>query len=147
MTKKRQYYKSTNREYNDIFYQMKIDETLENLKDYCIYMASEVELLIKTNELVKHYLTESTLIRYKGTALTFSLPIKNSYFSDNNFDIKFSDLNGDINLAKQGLLIQYWTNLGALLESSLQMFLAVYHEDFLNSFWGNWNNKLLNSLK
>ncbi|BAM48018.1 hypothetical protein [Amphibacillus xylanus] len=129
-----------NNEYNEKFYQMKTDETLKNIEDYSIYLVSYVELLSKTME-DKNYLTENTLLNYRGIALTFSSPIEKLINSNHKLENKFTQ---DEIAAKRGVLIQYWTNLGSLLESSLQMFLAVYHEDYLNSFWGSWNN---NSIK
>lgn len=129
-----------NNEYNEKFYQMKTAETLKNIEDYSIYLVSYLELLSKTME-DKNYLTENTLLNYRGIALTFSSPIEKLINSNHKCDNKFTQ---DEIAAKRGVLIQYWTNLGSLLESSLQMFLAVYHEDYLNSFWGSWNN---NSIK
>lgn len=129
------------------FSNMEIKETLKWLGQYCVHMARIIEMLNKYKQQNdESYLTDDTFKRYKGLALSLSLPINNfySYVPSNE---QFDDSEEEIKAIEQGLLIQSWATLGSLLESTLQMFLAFYHEDFLKSNWKKWDEKTIRQLK
>jgi len=132
--------------YNETFSNMDIEETLNNLKDYSIYIANIIEILVSYEDQTNNYLTADTFKRYKGQTLLFTFQIKNfnEYFSSN---AQFIDSKTETDALDQAFLSQCWTNLGSLLESSLQMFLSFYSTDFINSNWGIWDKQTIEQLK
>ncbi|MFF2499574.1 hypothetical protein [Peribacillus sp. NPDC058075] len=129
------------------FSKMELNETIKWLGQYCIHMAKIIEMLKQYKGLSNvDYLTDETFRRYKGLALSLSFPIENfrRYVPVGE---QFENPKEEINSVEQGLLIQSWSSLGSLLESTLQMFLAFYHEDFLKSNWGKWDEKTIRQLE
>lgn len=135
------------KEQKEAFSKMELNETIKWLGHYSIHMARIIEMLNQYKEPSnENYLTDGTFRRYKGLALSLSFPIKNF----NRYvpvAEQFDDPEEEIKVIEQGLLIQSWSTLGSLLESTLQMFLAFYHEDFLKSNWGKWDEKTISQLE
>jgi hypothetical protein len=108
---------------------------LEEFTDYFAYAISELkklnyEFVIEINDLI----SEETIKRYRSISKTLKYPYCN--FKEENFSKEL----------EQGFLVQSWSNLGSLLESTLQMFLAFYYRDYTKSTWGTWDSKIIEAI-
>lgn len=130
----------------ETFSQMEVEKTMEWLGDYSIHMVRTIEMLKKYKDISdEDFLTNEAFKRYKGVAMSISFPIKNYNALVNNTEVIESSEN--LEALEQGLLIQSWSSLGSLLESSLQMFLAFYYNDFLKSNWSMWDKKAIEDIQ
>ena len=120
------------------FWEMKLEETLHWIELFSFQFSDEINFLKKYekthSEEVEKLLSERTLNRYKGTALSLSVPYEKY---NNSMDAE------DLNLLEQGLLVQSWSTLGSHLESTLQMFLAFYYRHYIVSNWRVWDEKAI----
>ncbi|KLU59953.1 hypothetical protein CEB3_c33840 [Peptococcaceae bacterium CEB3] len=86
------------------------------------------------NSDVQDLLQENSLRQFLAISDAIGLPLK-----DVNYDIAtlfgFED-----SLEEQSRLMQTWITLGSAIEAALQMFLAIYLEDYKNSDWHKWVN-------
>jgi hypothetical protein len=125
----------------DAFNNMPLEETLKWIEKISCHMASEIDLLKKYEsehaEVIGELLNEETIKRFKGLALSLKFPYRN-YKS-------YSDARTQ-EMLEQGLLVQSWSSLGSLLESTLQMFLAFYYRFYIKSEWYKWDKEAINQI-
>ncbi|MGG0639320.1 hypothetical protein ABE035_04005 [Bacillus altitudinis] len=126
----------------DAFNNMALEETLKWIEKISCHMASELDFLkeyeIEHVEVVGELLNEETINRFKGLALSLKFPYKN-YKSCVNASTQ--------EILEQGLLVQSWSSLGSLLESTLQMFMAFYYRFYIKSEWYKWEKEAINQIK
>ncbi|CEY35381.1 Uncharacterised protein [Streptococcus pneumoniae] len=130
------------KERTDAFKNMPLEETLKWMVKFSYHMASEIDFLKQfeseyTKE-VGELLSEETIQRYKGLALSLQLPYTN---------YKAHADTGTLEMLEQGLLVQSWSSLGSLLESTLQMFLAFYYRFYKDSNWNTWNEESIKQIE
>ncbi|MCY7810651.1 hypothetical protein MOF13_09010 [Bacillus spizizenii] len=125
----------------DTFNNMLLEETLKWIEKITCHMASEINFLKKYEsehvEVIGELLNEETINRFKGLALSLKFPYENykSYVDA-----------GTREMLEQGLLVQSWSSLGSLLESTLQMFLAFYYRFYIKSEWYKWEKEAINQI-
>lgn len=125
----------------DAFNNMPLEETLKWIEKISCHMASEIDFLKKYEsehaEVIGELLNEETINRFKGLALSLKFPYGNyrSYVDA-----------GTQEMLEQGLLVQSWSSLGSLLESTLQMFLAFYYRFYIKSEWYKWEKEAINQI-
>lgn len=125
------------------FLNMDIEKTLNNLGEYSIHMVRVIEMLIKYQAIKNDViLNKNVFNRYKGLAISLSFPYENfkKYISQS---VQFENQEEELCAVEKGLLIQTWASLGSILESTLQIFLTVYLEDYLKSSWNKWDEKVI----
>lgn len=126
----------------DAFNNMPLDETLNWIEKISYHMASEIDFLKKYEsehtQVIGELLNEETINRFKGLALSLKFPYEN-YKSHSDASTK--------KMVEQGLLIQSWSSLGSLLESTLQMFLAFYYRFYIKSEWYKWEKEAIDQIK
>jgi len=126
------------------FLDLKLEETQYWINRYANHLVNTVEILepLAFSEKVSSLLTEETLNRYRGVAYALSFPYKNYKREEAQENTK------NLMALEQGFLVQSWSNLGSLLESTLQIFLSFYHHDYERStFWNIWNENAVSQLK
>jgi len=120
---------------------MPLEETLKWVEKISCHMASEINLLknyeVKHTEVIGELLNKETINRFKGLALSLKFPF-NNYKSYPGGDYK--------EVLEQGLLVQSWSSLGSLLESTLQMFLAFYYRFYIQSEWNKWDEEAIKQI-
>ncbi|MGC7812034.1 hypothetical protein [Bacillus paranthracis] len=130
------------KEKTDIFINMPLEETLEWMVKFSSQLANEIDFLKEFEaeyaKEIEELLSEETIQRYKGLALSLQLPYTNY---KNHTDA------GTLEMLKQGLLVQSWSSLGSLLESTLQMFLAFYYRFYKDSTWNTWNEESIKQIE
>lgn len=123
------------------FKNLELSNSLEWVQRICNYFITESEFLIQfsgdDSHEIKKLLSEDTVGRYKGMVNCLSYPYKNYIECDK--EVK--------NSLEEGFLIQSWSSLGSVLESTLQIFLSVYYKDYLNSDWRVWKEPVIQELK
>ncbi|WP_416043002.1 hypothetical protein [Bacillus halotolerans] len=125
----------------DAFNNMPLEETLKWIEKITCHMASEINFLKKYEsehvEVIGELLNEETINRFKGLALSLKFPYENykSYVDASTQE-----------MLEQGLLVQSWSSLGSLLESTLQMFLAFYYRFYIKSEWYKWEKEAINQI-
>ncbi|MFB4472910.1 hypothetical protein ACDI16_08160 [Oceanobacillus caeni] len=126
----------------DAFNNMPLEETLEWVEKISCHMASEIDFLKdyekEHTETIKELLNEETINRFKGLAMSLKFPYENYK--------RYSDASAKL-LVEQGLLVQSWSSLGSLLESTLQMFLAFYYRFYTKSEWYKWEKEAVDQIK
>jgi DnaJ-domain-containing protein 1 len=86
------------------------------------------------NSDIQNLLSEDSLQQFLAISDAIGLPLK-----DVNYDI--ATLFGfDDSIEEQSRLMQTWITLGSAIEAALQMFLAIYLNDYQNSGWHKWVN-------
>ncbi|MGS2746351.1 hypothetical protein ACVAMH_05440 [Bacillus zanthoxyli] len=130
------------KEKTDTFTNMPLEETLEWMVKFSSQLANEIDFLKEFEteyaKEIEELLSEETMQRYKGLALSLQLPYTNY---KNHTDA------GTLEMLKQGLLVQSWSSLGSLLESTLQMFLAFYYRFYKDSNWNTWNEESIKQIE
>ncbi|MED3201385.1 hypothetical protein ACWKTL_27935 [Bacillus toyonensis] len=125
----------------DTFNSMPLEETLKWIEKISCHMASEIDLLKKYEsehvEVIGELLNAETINRFKGLALSLKFPYGN---------YKCHSDAGTQKMLEQGLLVQSWSSLGSLLESTLQMFLALYYRFYIKSEWYKWEEEAINQI-
>lgn len=125
----------------DAFNNMPLEETLKWIEKFSCLMATEIEFLkrfhVEHTEEIDRLLNEETLKRYKGLALTLKFPDENYKGLPNGVSKELSE---------QALLVQSWSSLGSLVESTLQMFLSFYYSDFIKSGWNVWDTEAITEI-
>lgn len=124
------------------FQDMELDETFKWITKYFIQVANEIEYLkqfeFENVDIFEELLSEKTIKRYQGLALSLPLPYE-------SYKLRKKEMQQEqFEALEQGLLVQSWSTLGSLLESTLQMFLSFYYRFYSNSNWNVWQE---NSLK
>jgi len=113
-----------------------IEELLEIIKkesDGLIQCAIKCVYIDTDNE-IHRLLNEETLKRYEAVNKALKLPLK-------DFDYDFHQVLGAIDeIEEMGRLIQCWITLGSAVETSLQIFLSIYLNDYQKSNWGKWED-------
>lgn len=126
----------------DAFNNMSLEETLKWIEKISCFTATEIDFLktfhLVDSEEIEKLLNEETIKRYKGLVLSLKFPYE-------NYKVLPNDSNKEI--LEQSLLVQSWSLLGSLLESTLQMFLSFYYSDYIKSDWNVWNTKAINEIK
>src|SRR5690606_39188941 len=78
-----------------------------------------------------------TITRFKGVAKSLRFPFQN-YMGLSDPETQHQ--------IEQGLLIQSWSSLGSLLESTLQIFLAFYYRFYILSEWYKWDEEAISQI-
>lgn len=126
-------------ETKDAFIDMSLEETIKWVGEYCVHLSETASRLksfagIDSGE-IQDLLSEETINRYNGLAIVLSFPYE-----------KYRDFQED-SIIEQGLLVQSWSTLGSLLESTLQIFLSIYLGDFTKSTWNTWNTESIEQIR
>ncbi|MEH7489238.1 hypothetical protein [Priestia megaterium] len=126
----------------DAFNNMPLEETLKWIEKISFHMAREIDLLKRYEpehtEVIGELLNEETIKRFKGLVLSLKFPYLNyKSYSDSSTQ----------EMVEQGLLVQSWSSLGSLLESTLQMFLAFYYRFYIKSEWYKWEEEAVNQIR
>lgn len=132
------------KEQSKAFLELKLEETHYWISRYANHLASTVEILepLAYSKEVSSLLSKETLNRYRGVAYSLSFPYKNYKREEGEGD------NKNLMAWEQGFLVQSWSNLGSLLESTLQLFLSFYYRDYINStHWNVWNETTVSQLE
>lgn len=124
------------------FKKMPLAETLKWVEKISCHMASEIDFLKDFEsdypEVLEDLLNEETMNRFKGLAMSLKFPFENfKSYSDEPAKA----------MLEQGLLVQSWSSLGSLLESTLQMFLAFYYRFYVQSEWSKWDKEAIDQIK
>lgn len=122
----------------DSFDNMNLMDTLNHIELFATSFAERLEVL-KNLEMnysteVNELLSSETLQRYKSNVKTLKFPYRN-YISEL----------GEASL-EEGFLIQSWSSMGSILESTLQMFLSLYYRDYINSRTNLWNENVIDKI-
>mgnify|MGYP001388102512 CR=1 FL=1 len=124
----------------DEFTEMPLEEALKWIYKISGHLANEIyflkEFLGEHTEEISELLSEDTIARFKSVAYSLQFPFL-SYSKSSDDDKK---------LLEQGLLVQSWSALGALLESTLQLFLAFHYRDYIQSEWSKWNTEAIEQI-
>ncbi|MFC9778346.1 hypothetical protein [Paenibacillus chitinolyticus] len=125
----------------EAFNNMPLVETLKWVERINSQFANEVEFLkqfqVEHKAEINELLSEETIGRYKSVARALSVPYK-TYRMEKDPELQ--------SLLEQGLLVQSWSSLGSLLESTLQMFLAFHYRDYIKSDWFKWDEAAIDQL-
>lgn len=125
----------------DEFNNMPLQDTLRWIEVISGQLANEVDFLKQFQgeyqEEINELLSEETISRFKSVAAALSAPYM-TYRSYGNPEIQA--------VREQGLLVQSWSSLGSLLESTLQMFLAFYYRDYIQSEWYKWDESAIDQI-
>ena len=117
----------------------------------CEYVSQDKEITRLLSETsLNQFLAITSVLKTPYNAMT----MKNLHFDETDLFLDFEENDTEA----LGYLMQSWITLGSALESLLQIFLAVYLEQYQGSKWGVWENvnleetknqllTLLNSLK
>lgn len=120
------------------FEEMDLQKTLNSIEDFCCYLVSQIEILkdleVEYSKEVSELLSKETLERYKSNAKVLKFPY-------NNFKLQRESLD-----LEEGFLVQSWSNLGSLLESTLQIFLAFYYRDYITNRGNIWDDNVIQKL-
>ncbi|OPH52181.1 hypothetical protein BC351_33145 [Paenibacillus ferrarius] len=126
------------KERTDDFNNMPLEETLFWIERFSCHLASEIDFLKMYEsehvEEIRRLLNEDTIKRFKGVALSLKFPYEN-YLNHSDPNTK--------EILEQGLLVQSWSSLGSLLESTLQIFLAFYYRFYQRSEWYKWDKEAI----
>lgn len=126
------------------FLDLKLEETQYWINRFANHFVNKVEVLepLAYSKKVSSLLTKETLNRYRGVAYSLSFPYKNYKREETQ------ENNKNLLALEQGFLVQSWSNLGSLLESTLQIFLSFYYHDYEKStYWNIWNENAVSQLK
>lgn len=126
------------------FLELKLEETHYWISRYANHLASTVQILepLAYSREVSSLLSNETLNRYRGVSYSLSFPYKNYKREE------FKEENKNLKALEQGFLVQSWSNLGSLLESTFQLFLSFYYRDYINStHWNVWNETTVSQLQ
>jgi hypothetical protein len=123
----------------EAFNNMPLKETLFWIEKISCHMANEIEFLNESEHAkeVKELLTEETIKRFKGLAHSLKFPYQNYMI--------YSDASTK-EMLEQGLLVQSWSSLGSLLESTLQIFLAFNYRFYIKTEWYKWNKVAIDQI-
>ncbi|MGG3497413.1 hypothetical protein ABES08_16930 [Peribacillus simplex] len=112
------------------------DEGLEFLKKLVTYFAEEIDFLSSYNQNITN-VDEIRLEKLKS--LAYALKVNYKFKENQNL---FSD--GNSELEEKGLLLQSWISLGAILESTMLLFLSIYNHSYDNNPMLDRKNKKIN---
>lgn len=118
---------------------MNLMDTLSYIELFATSFAKQLEVLkdleMNYSAEVNELLSSETLQRYKSNVKALKFPYRN-YISELG-EAPF----------EEGFLIQSWSSMGSILESTLQMFLAIYYRDYINSRDNLWDENVIEKIK
>lgn len=121
------------------FNEMDLIDTLSNLEELTCVFVDQIEILkdLETaySSEVGNLLSKETLERCKSNTRVLKYPYKNYLDSKDSTELK------------EGFLIQSWSSMGSILESTLQIFLAFYYRDYIKTNINIWNEDVLARLR
>lgn len=122
-----------------IFNELSLSETLNYIDEVACAFADRIAIL-KEHEVtysvqVNNLLSAETLERYKSNAKVLKYPYNN--FLENLESAELSE----------GFLVQSWSCMGSILETTLQIFLAFYYRDYINTEVNVWDEQVKARLK
>lgn len=122
-----------------IFDELDLLETLNYIDELACTFAEQVgilkELEITYSSQVNELLSSQTFVRYKSNAKALKYPYKNYLAQKEAVELN------------EGFLIQSWSSMGSILESTLQMFLAFYYRDYIKSDTNIWRDEVITKIK
>lgn len=113
-----------------------IEEILNIIKEESnglIDEAKKCKFINSDNELHR-LLDDENLKRFKAVNTALKFPLQ-------NFDNDFHKIIRTLDKVEEAArLMQCWITLGSAVETSLQIFLSIYLNDYNNSNWGKWED-------
>ncbi len=120
---------------------MPLEETFQWMEKIGCHLANEIGFL---KDFVQQYAEEigellsgETISRFKGVAMSLKYPYEN---------FKAYEDSERRHHVEQGFLVQSWSSLGSLLESTLQIFLAIHYRDYVKSEWYKWDRDAIQQI-
>lgn len=113
-----------------------IEELLEIIKKESDGLINEARKCkyVDADDEIHRLLDEENLKRYEAVNTALKFPLQ-------NFDYDFHQIIGTIDEVEElGRLMQCWITLGSAVETSIQIFLSIYLNDYQNSNWGKWED-------
>ncbi len=128
----------TRRAKTKVFQEMEMIDTYKWIEKVSSHLANEVSFLkdFIGDDAIDEFLKETTIDRFKSLSLSLKYPFLNYQNNPDNQE-----------LIEQGLLIQAWSSLGSLLESTLQLFLSFYYRNYAESDWNQWESNAIEQLR